>query len=279
MRAAGHDVIVSHTRKESTAQPGGWLDVMLKGMDLLVVAGGDGAVRMAGGPSSRAGVPLYHYPFGTENLFAREFGMDREVATLLKAIEKWDIRAVDMGLANGEVFLLMASLGFDAEVVHELAKTRGKSISHLSYIRPIWKQLGSWRPAAFEIAVDGTPINPNNLPGFVVIANCKQYGARVNPAGRANMADGVLDVAFFPSPTRLHLVGWVIRCLLGMQFRDRRLIYRTGQTVAVHGSSDCRYQLDGDPAGDPYSQTTFHAGKRLLLTAEIKPGALRVLVP
>ncbi|MFM7134381.1 MAG: diacylglycerol/lipid kinase family protein, partial [Planctomycetota bacterium] len=54
-----------------------WLRPRLSGAEALVVVGGDGAVRLSASEAARAGVPLWHAPTGTENLFARAFGMSR----------------------------------------------------------------------------------------------------------------------------------------------------------------------------------------------------------
>ena len=277
--ALGHEVVSIPTQ---LVPPSQWLDPALHHAALLLIAGGDGAVRMAAPSASRTGTPIYHLPFGTENLFAREFGMDGSPATLDRALDRFEVRHVDMGIANGRTFLLMASVGFDAEVVHDLAARRGASISHLSYVPPILGQLRRWRPPHLEITVDGQHLNTDG-PGFVVVANSRQYGWRLNPAGRASMSDGVLDVAFFPARSRRALIGWAIRCRLQNHFNHANLIYRTGQSVAITCAAPVRYQLDGDPPGVVHEMNpgTPHepSDQPLLLKIGISPAALPVLIP
>ena len=123
-----------------------WLDGQLAEARALVVVGGDGAVRLAAEPAIRTQTPLYHFPYGTENLFSREFGMDRCVQTLLGALERNEPRLIDVGVVNGRTFLLMVSVGYDAEVVHDLAGRRGSSLSPWSYLGPSIRQLRAWRP-------------------------------------------------------------------------------------------------------------------------------------
>src|SRR5262245_9372375 len=83
LRRAGHDVTdlavgESHDR----------LAGVLAGAGALVLAGGDGTVHRAASDAITSAVPIYHVPCGNENLFAREFGMDRRVATLTGALER-----------------------------------------------------------------------------------------------------------------------------------------------------------------------------------------------
>jgi diacylglycerol kinase (ATP) len=253
-----------------------------------VVAGGDGAMRLAAPSACRTRTPVYHLPLGTENLFAREFGMDRRDHTLLRAIESQRVRTVDIALANHRWFLLMASVGFDAEVVHTLAATRGGSISHLTYIKPILATMRTWTPPRLTVEVDGERI-VTEQPGIVVVANCRQYGWRIDPAARADMGDGLLDVAFLPAGSLWNVLGWVVRCRLRRQYRHGRFVSARGRGVFVRSDRASHFQLDGDPPGIVHellpegfqaagpAQTEDQSQGPLSLQIHIVPGLLRVL--
>ena len=283
LRKAGHEVAGVAS---SLAPPRQWLHPALDGVELVVAVGGDGAVRMAA--SAVTVLPnrqpaLYHFPQGTENLFAREFGMDRNVETLLRAMEHGQFKEIDVGIANGRTFLLMASVGFDAEVVHDLASRRGASISHWTYVAPILKQLWTWRPPRLAVEVDGERIVPNEA-GFVVVGNCMQYGWRLNPATRACLNDGLLDVVFFPCRSRLDLVRWAIRCRRGTHLGHSGLVYRTGRHVLITSASAHHFQLDGDPPGVVHEMNAGRDAPRgdtgpLSLDISLTRSALRVLLP
>ena len=79
----------------------------------IVSAGGDGTLRMIG-PWADPETPIAIIPLGTENLMARYLGFTVDVATTAKWITKGNRRKLDAGLANGQFFLVMASVGFDA---------------------------------------------------------------------------------------------------------------------------------------------------------------------
>ena len=179
----------------------------------------------------------------------------------------------------------MASVGFDANVVHDLAACRGSSISHWSYVRPIVRQLIRWRPATLEVAVDGQRIDDGG-PGFVVVGNSRQYGWRLNPAGRAMMNDGLLDVAYFPTRGFLGLARWAMRSRMQRHLKHPQLRYRTGRSVVIRSAQPQMYQLDGDPPtivrelcardGCDGLQETATA---LELNIEVEPAAMPVLLP
>ncbi len=267
LRAAGHTTDLAATRREPA---GDWLVQRLGDVSLLVVVGGDGTVRAAAGAAIRTRTPLYHVPFGTANLFAGEFGMDRHARTLHRAIDRFTVRWVDAADADGEGFVLMASVGYDAEVVHDLAAHRGRSISYLSYAGPLFRQLRRWQPATMSLTVDGRPLGPTPTPGTVVVANARRYAFGLNPARMADMADGLLDVVYFPTASRWQLLTWLVKLRLGRHLADPALVMGRGATVQIECDRPQRLQLDGDAPDDRSARTRF--------TVSIRPGVLPVLV-
>jgi len=79
----------------------------------LVAVGGDGTVSAL--LNERPPRPVTILPAGTENLVARHFGLGRDPRTLASTIAKGEPIPVDVGLAAGRRFLLMAGFGFDAK--------------------------------------------------------------------------------------------------------------------------------------------------------------------
>jgi len=225
------------------------LDV-LKGAGALVVVGGDGTVHYALGAAARAGVPLYHWPTGTENLLAREFGMERSEAALRRAIAGGRVLGVDCGDADGRLFALMCSVGPDAAVVHSLTGVRRGTITRWAYVPHVWKVLRR-PPAVLRVWVDGELV-VDGVPGMCVVANSRQYGAGMGPAKRASMTDGLLDTVFLPAASTMGSLWWMLRARLGLHERDPRLVYRTGREVVVAnaGAAPACVQCDGEATGE-----------------------------
>ena len=264
LRGAGHKTTVTPTRRE----PGdGWLDERLTDTAVLVILGGDGAVRAAAGAAIRTKTPLYHVPYGTANLFAREFGMDRRPATLLRTLDRFEVRRVDVGEANGEPFVLMASVGFDADVVHDLAARRGASISYLSYAGPVLRQLRRWDPTPLSMKIDGRPVELDPpARGTIIVANARSYAFGLHPAPDADMTDGLFDVIDLPMATRWSVLAWMVKLRLG---RRSSVNVRRGAVIEIRCEHPRRLQLDGDPAG----------GTARVFGLSIRPGVLPVLIP
>ena len=274
LRTAGHNVRRVPTRPDD---PKRWLDPELNGKDAVIVVGGDGAVRLASALAARNGAALYHVPSGTENLFAREFGTDCCLSRLVDALDRFETIEIDLAQANDVPFVLMASIGFDAEVVHDLAATRGRRISHLTYLRPMIRQLRRWRPTPMTVKVDETEVVANQ-PGMLVVGNCRQYATRLNPAYKADMTDGQLDVVFHPIQSVPGLLKVLGTHMLGRQAHLANATYERGSHVAIRCERPVRYQLDGDPPVH-VKNASEHVAAVSELDISLSSKRLHVIVP
>jgi len=86
--------------------------------DVLGAAGGDGTLASVAAAAIERGLPFVCVPFGTRNHFARDLGLDRDdPAAALEAFEGIE-RRIDVGRANGRVFLNNVSIGAYAVLLH-----------------------------------------------------------------------------------------------------------------------------------------------------------------
>lgn len=268
LAAAGHAVRVVPTQ---LAPPREWLDPTLEDADVLVVVGGDGAMRMAADAAIRQRVPVHHLPLGTENLFAREFDARRDADQLAARLAAGRVGWFDAAEAEDQTFLLMASIGFDADVVHDLAAHREGAIRHLSYIRPIVRRTLRWRAPRLTVEVDGTTIAAD-LRGTVIVVNCRQYGGRLDPVPGACMDDGRLDVIVLPARGGLGALRTAAACRLRRARRLRGVVVGRGERISVRCDPPSLLQLDGDPAGGLHRPVPG-------IDVQVRPAVLPVLIP
>ncbi|MBC7834318.1 MAG: hypothetical protein H7Y88_04355 [Phycisphaerales bacterium] len=276
LRADGHHVHVVSIPKsaEESQLPGALAEGRRREgrpADALIIFGGDGTLHHSLPAAIDASVPIYHVPLGTENLFARQYGMDRSLERLRSALARGSVVLTDVGLCNGRPFVIMCSVGPDANVIHRLAKVRSGAITHLSYVRPGLAELRSPGFVPLTITIDGEEV-ASKRKGIVVVSNSRQYAMRLDPAHRASMTDGLLDVVFYPCRTRFRALGWLFTTMMRQQTRRRDVVYRHAREVTINNcGSPAPYQLDGEAAGPEIGIAA--------LRISIAPGALKVLVP
>lgn len=243
--------------------------------DVLLIAGGDGTVNRALPMAIASGVAVYHVPMGTENLFAREFGMKGDAGSIRRALEKNEVCAIDTAECNGRPFVIMCSAGPDADVIYRLMARRTGGISHLSYVMPIIREAITGRVEPMSLGVDDRVLFEGKR-GMLVVANSRMYGFGANPAHMADVRDGSLEVVFFPAPFPLAAGFWLLACILGVvRYLPERLVGRVAvrgmHIVAVaSGKTGLRVQMDGEVFGE---------GRSDELEIRVRPGSLRVLMP
>ncbi len=266
LHADGHDLTVADVAASVDASR-----IAADGAGALLVAGGDGSVHHSLHAASECNAALYHIPMGTENLFARQFGMRRDIDSIRRALKLGRTQSIDLGRTerggSQHDFAIMLSMGVDASIIHRLNTERRGPISHWSYSKPIIREM--LRPALRPLTIhaDGKTIVRNEV-GMLVIANSRQYAVRLDPATRACMQDGKLDVVFFPAETMLGALRWYAASWLRDHLDDPGVRYVQAQQIEVE-AGNAPSQMDGE---------AWHM-ETGMVSVQATPQRLRVLLP
>jgi diacylglycerol kinase family enzyme len=98
-----------------------------EGIEALGVAGGDGTLAAVAQIALERDLPFVCIPFGTKNHFARDLGFERSDPIGALAAFRGDERRIDVGRANGRLFLNNVSIGLYARLVHRRERHRRRS--------------------------------------------------------------------------------------------------------------------------------------------------------
>jgi len=240
---------------ETTSNPVEMLDAFAA--DAVVVIGGDGTLRgvvehlgKLNGLSNLP--PVLPIGLGTANLMQRHLGLQytarmigNDVVAYLKSGRT---RAVDMGVVNGKLFLLMAGCGFDAAVVQTVADQRRGPIRKWTYVMPAIMQMATAAFPPISVEVDGETILKNQ-PAQVFVGNVSEYGTGFAVLPGADSGDGLLDVCVLPCDSQLGLVIWQSFIVRGRHIDHPNAIYRHAKHVTISGDTPMPLQIDGDAAG------------------------------
>jgi diacylglycerol kinase family enzyme len=125
--------------------------------DALGIAGGDGSLAAVAEVALERGLPFVCIPFGTRNHFARDIGLDRnDPIGALDAFVHREERVIDVGRANGRLFMNNVSLGIYARLVHRRERHRRRRDA-FARLRAFSIALQNRRPPG--ITIDGQLIN------------------------------------------------------------------------------------------------------------------------
>lgn len=243
------------------------------GADVVLACGGDGTIRCVAQVLAGSGTAMGVLPAGTGNLLARNLAMQLDDTTRATRIAlAGQDRRVDVGrvtiddTGQEHVFLVMAGMGFDAEIMagaHADLKARVGSLAYfISGVRAL-----KGEQIRLALSVDGRPELRRRVR-TVVVGNCGKLLAGLVLMPAARMDDGLLDVITIAPKG---IVGWLA---VTARVLSRR---RTGHpivehwqagTVTVAAEGPAQAQLDGDPIGAAQ-----------VMRMRIDEGALLIRVP
>jgi diacylglycerol kinase (ATP) len=196
--------------------------------------------------------PLLVVPLGTANLMGKHLGVDwhrrRFEEAVLDAIRRRQTVRLDAARADGKIFLLMAGIGIDAAVVHQLARVRKGPIDLSSYVVPAALALGNYRYPPLRVIVDGAEVFPMS-PGMAFIGNVPEYGTGFPILPMAKSDDGLLDVCVLPCASPQEAIHLVLQAAAGEHVNAEGVVYTKGKRVRVESSQRIPVQVDGDAAG------------------------------
>jgi diacylglycerol kinase family enzyme len=260
LRAERYDVIL-HTERPETFDRR-LLDPPPRA---AIVIGGDGTLRAVAEhlflglntPDEMQGseVPLLIIPLGTANLMVRHLGIRWDDPQLeddvSDAITRRRVIRLDTARANGRLFLLMAGIGFDAHVVHELDRTRrGPLMGYVSYALPAALAVQGYTYPPISVTVDSRVVFPAK-PAVAFVGNVAEYGTGFPLLPQARPDDGLLDVCVLPCRSKLDLVRLFMDAVVGEHMMTEGAVYTKGRHIRIEtpGSEPVPVQVDGDSAG------------------------------
>jgi YegS/Rv2252/BmrU family lipid kinase len=250
------------------AGPGMARDALAKGVDLVLVAGGDGTVRAVCAELAHTGVPVGLVPAGTGNLLCRNLGIPFDEDEALEVALRGVPTTLDMVRwtvdDREQPFAVMAGVGIDAEIMRTTSSRLKKVVKSGAYVVAAAQQL-RMAPFRARVTIDGR-VHHDGDAVMTLVGNVGRIQGGIDLLPSASPTDGELDVLVASG----HGIRGMARLALGVRrgIDAPTLAYRRGRRVEVELDRPLAYQLDGDIAG---TTTSF--------TAEVVPGALVVMAP
>ena len=180
-----------------------------RGMDALVVVGGDGIVSLALQVLAQTDVPLAIIPSGTGNDHAREFGLPtRSPEAAADVVVDGTVDTVDLGRIRGadgtdRWFGTVMAAGFDSLVTDRTNRMRWPH-GRMRYNVAMLAELSKLRLLPFRLTFDGVALDTElTLAAF---GNTKSYGGGMLICPDADPRDGMLDATMVASASRTKLM-------------------------------------------------------------------------
>ena len=235
-----------------------------RGVDGLVVIGGDGMVHLALQAVAETATPLAVIPAGTGNDLARALGLPlRDPLAAVDVVVAGYTRSQDLGKVGSEWFATVLGAGFDSKVAERVGKIswpRGR----MRYDMAVVAELRSFKAQHFVIELDDEEEHAEALLVAVGITN--SYGGGLRICEGADPTDGLLEVAVIGALPLHELVPLFPKLSKGTHVGHPAVTMYRAKRVSLASAGLTAY-ADGERVGP------------LPVTVQCVPGALRVFAP
>ena len=216
------------------------------GFDAIVAAGGDGTISaVVNGLGGRA-VSFGVLPLGSANVLAREIGLPRAPEALASLITTGPVSPIWPGRVGNRAFVMMASAGFDSEIVAALSPELKRRVGRLAFAWGFLVRL--WHCPACELTVraDGVEYRA----AAVVAAKGRYYAGPFVVAPGADLAEPVLELVLLDRRGRWAMLRYATALFLGRVPRLGDIAIVRARQASVAGNRALPVQADGEIVGE-----------------------------
>ncbi|MDX6533862.1 MAG: hypothetical protein QOF68_1606 [Gaiellales bacterium] len=255
IESAGHQVYRSMTPEEPLREE------LTGRVDLVVVAGGDGTVRVVFKHMAERTTPVTVIPVGSANNIARALRIDDEadVPRLVSAWERGEVKRYDLGICYcgpvEKTFVESTGAGIFAEMLlraQEREEPAGQEKVRLG-LQLLQEILKNAPVQPFGIEVDGRDVSADVLA--VEVTNVPETGPRLSLDPQADPADGLFDTVLVDAGSRGALLAYIDARLAGDPPKAPRFEVHRGSRIALSLPAGVPLRLDDemvveDPVGE-----------------------------
>ena len=232
--------------------------------DIIVAVGGDGSVNEVACSLIGTDKVLGILPGGSGNGFAMHLGLGRNIKKAISFLNHGKIVKIDTCEVNGQPFINLSGVGFDATVAYKSKKSKWRGL--FAYVRFSLAEAISFQFPTYTIYLDDQPMTKTCLT--IEVANAPMFGYNFQIAPRAKFNDGLFEVVIIKKAPKwkYFLLGW--RMLNGTFHKSSLTENYTAKKVVIELKQPTPVHYDGE--GVLMDQH---------LHFSIKPLSLNVLVP
>ncbi|MEM9895313.1 MAG: diacylglycerol kinase family protein, partial [Bacteroidota bacterium] len=156
----------------------------------VIIIGGDGTINAVIN-SIDLRIPVAIIPSGTGNDFVKMLSIGRTIEEQIQTALTGELIDVDLGICNGHLFANGIGIGFDGQIVEDMAVKRVPFLrGHAAYYFHVLRILGGYKEKQFSYEADGKKYDEKLI--LLTIGNGSTIGGGFKFIPNSKLYDGYL---------------------------------------------------------------------------------------
>ena len=213
----------------------------------VLAAGGDGTLHEVVNVLMREelSIPIGVIGSGTSNDFATYLGVNNDLEAYFDCIVDDISRPVDVGCANGEYFINVASAGALTSVAHEVNVRLKHAMGKMAYYLRGIGEIPKLHTLHLHIDADGEKLETGAY--LFVIVNSSVAGSMQNVAADAKIDDGKLDLLVARDSGITEFMALAKDVVSGnIKPDEKNLLHIQAKSFVVEADEPAESDLDGE---------------------------------
>lgn len=242
------------TTKSTTAK-----DIALanrhKNYVMIIACGGDGTVNEVASALIDTQTVMAIIPLGTTNALAHVLMGNKSklnpVEVACDDILSGDSRALDTAICNDDIFLLLAGIGFEQQMIASADRQNKDEAGELAYLEGLSAAFGQNEAREYDITIDDNAPQKINASS-IVVANAAPFSTILaQGSGAPNPTDGKLDLTILDTQDSLAipLLSLVSRGINGRVDQNAEtdgIQSRHLEKIKIESDGPIDYAIDGE---------------------------------
>lgn len=222
------------------------------GASLIIASGGDGTLSATAQALVGTDIPLGLISRGTANAFAKALGIPETLEGACQTILQGHTRVVDAASCNGRRMVLLAGIGFGAEMIAHADRAAKDRFGVMAYILAGMQQLRQLESFQISIKTEDEIIVGDAVA--VTVANAAPITSILAQAPEAVIVDdGLLDVTIISPETKAGAIAAGFQLLQsairGTAKSTSSIDYRSVRAIKIEADPPQKVAVDGEIVG------------------------------
>ncbi len=208
--------------------------------------GGDGTLHEIAGACVYTSRTIGILPAGSGDDFAFALGIPRhDLFAALQIARNGNVRQVDTGCVNSEVFVNSFGVGFDADVAHAVYSAPSFLKEFYAYLYAVVSTLRKLKNITVQVTIDGRDVYEGSSL-LVAVQNGPRTGGSFLFSPEAKLDDGLLDIVIAGQFGRLATLGILPGVIRGQHLKNPRVQLYRGREVRIHWETARPAHMEGE---------------------------------